>query len=103
VVIKKGAKIGAGSLISFGVVIKEGAVIAPGSMISRYSFNSDTLKFEKVTKFDEEYFENAVIAYIPRECQLQPCELLGAGNIYHGEEDSDFDDEGEEEDDNDRE
>lgn len=68
VVIKKGAIINSGSMISFGVIVKDDAVVAPGSMVSRYTYNSDLNAFEKVKKFDEVRFENAVIAYIPREC-----------------------------------
>lgn len=103
VVIKKGAKIGSGSMISFGVIVKEGVVVLPASTVSKFTYNSDTLEFEKVKKFDELLFENAVISYIPRECKLQQCELLGQGNVYANDEDSDLDEDDDDEEDNDRE
>jgi hypothetical protein len=38
------------------------------SMGSRYSFNSETLAFEEFKKFDNDYFDVGLIAYLPREC-----------------------------------
>jgi translation initiation factor eIF-2B subunit epsilon len=51
VVVKKGAAVLPGSMISFGVVVKEGATVPAGTMASKFTFNSETLTFEKVKSF----------------------------------------------------
>jgi hypothetical protein len=38
------------------------------------------------------------MAFLPRECQLSEDEMLGAGNPYANEDESDFEDEDDEDD-----
>ncbi len=85
--------------MSFGVQVKEGVTVPPATMASRYSFNSETLTFEEYKKFDNEFFDVGLIAYLPRECQLDYNELLGTQSPYLIEDESDFEedeDQGEE-------
>lgn len=90
VVVKKNVTIDSGSILSFGVHVKEGAHIAAGTMASRYTFNTETLVFEEVKKFNNDLFDIGLISYLPRECQLKEDELLGATNIYEREDESDL-------------
>lgn len=69
VIIKSEVKVKSGSMLSFGVHVKEKAVVPEGSMVSKYTFNSETLKFEEVKKSESDLFDVGVIAYLPRECQ----------------------------------
>ena len=71
-------------------------------MASRYSFNSETLQFEEYKKFENELFDVGLISYIPRECQLSQSELLGSQSPYVNDEESDFEDEDDHEEENER-
>ena len=55
-------------MLSFGVQVKEGSVVPFGSMVSKYTFNTDTMSFEKAKVAENELFEVGVISYLPREC-----------------------------------
>jgi translation initiation factor eIF-2B subunit epsilon len=103
VVVKKGAKILSGSMISFGIVVREGVTVPAGTMASRYTFNSESMVFEKTKEASSELFENGVISYIPRECQLTKGEYLGDANPFNEDEDSDFEEDEEGDEENDRE
>jgi hypothetical protein len=61
-------------LISFNVVVKEGAELPKGSMASKFTFSSETLKFEEAKTASNEFFEVGVISYLPRECILKESE-----------------------------
>jgi hypothetical protein len=80
--------------------VKEGAIIPPATMASRFTFNPDSMHFEEIKKFDNQYFDVGLIAYLPRECQLTEDEVLGAGNPYVKEEESDFEEDEDENDEN---
>ena len=82
--------------------MKEGVVVPPATMASRYSFNSETLSFEEFKKFGNELFDIGLIAYLPRECQLNDNELLGSNKPYEDEEESEFEDDDDLEDENER-
>lgn len=71
-------------------------------MASRYTFNSETLVFEEVKKFDNPLFEVGLVSYLPRECQLEENEMLGAQGPYLKEEESDFEEDEDEEEENER-
>lgn len=103
VVVKKGAKIQSGSLISYGIIVREGVTVPAGTMASKYTFNSESLAFEKSKVTSSDLFENGVISYIPRECQLGKGENLGDPKPFDDEEDSDFEDDDDADEENDRE
>lgn len=103
VVVKKGAKIESGSLISYGIIVREGVTVPAGTMASKYTFNSESLAFEKSKVTSSDLFENGVISYIPRECQLGKGENLGDPKPFDNEEDSDFEDDDDGDEENDRE
>jgi hypothetical protein len=42
-------------------------VVAPASMVSKYTFNTDTMLFEKAKVAENPLFEVGSIAYLPRE------------------------------------
>ncbi len=69
-------------MISYGVQVKEEVVVPPASMVSKFTFNAESMSFEKVKNFTHELFDIGVISYLPRECQLAENELLGYGNPY---------------------
>ena len=50
------------------------------------------MAFEEAKQPNEELFEIGLISYLPRECILKENELIGAGNPYDNEVESDFED-----------
>lgn len=88
-------------MIAFGVHVKEGVKLPPATMASRFTFNPDSMLFEEVKKFDNEFFDIGLISFLPRECQLNEDEMLGAGNPYAKEDESDFEEDDEEDEEND--
>ena len=68
VVVKRGSKVQGGSMIAFGVHVKEGVTLPAATMGSRFTFNPDTMQFEEIKKFENEYFEIGMISFLPREC-----------------------------------
>jgi hypothetical protein len=88
-------------MVSFGVQVKEGVTLPPSTMASRFTFNPDSMQFEEIKKFENELFDVGLISFLPRECQLTEDEVLGAGNPYGKEEESDFEADDDEEEEND--
>jgi hypothetical protein len=87
-------------MLAFGVHVKEGIALPLSTMASRFTFNPDTMQFEEIKKFDNEFFDIGLMSFLPRECQLTEDEILGAGNPYAKEEESDFEDDEEDDGDN---
>ena len=71
-------------------------------MGSRFTFNSESLQYEEHKKFNNDFFDIGLIAYLPRECQLNDTELLGSQSPYLNDEESDFEEDDEEEEENER-
>lgn len=88
-------------MIAFGVHIKEGVTLPNATMASRFTFNPDSMQFEEIKKFDNDYFDIGLMSFLPRECQLSEDEMLGAGNPYGKDEESDFEEDEEEDEVND--
>jgi carbonic anhydrase/acetyltransferase-like protein (isoleucine patch superfamily) len=92
-IIKQGAKIGSGSIISFSVVVKEGKQIPKHTIASKFTYNADSAKFEKSKEKegnDESLFEEGEVTYMPREFVLKAEEHLGATLTSNLDDDSDF-------------
>jgi hypothetical protein len=89
-------------VLAFGVHVKQDVTVPAGTMASRFTFNSDTLVFEEIKKFENPLFEIGLISYLPRECQIAEDELLGAQSPYSKEEESDFEEDDEEDGENER-
>jgi hypothetical protein len=62
-------------------------------MISRYTYDSEKLTFVEAKNPQSDLFEVGVNSYLPRECQLKESELLGSGNPYDNDGESDLDEE----------
>ena len=61
-------------MISFNVIVKEGAELPKGTMASKFTYSSESLKFEEAKTVSTEFFEVGVISYLPRDSLIKESE-----------------------------